>query len=105
MELFVGLLPQTAGMEDLHALFTPFRGKVAIELIERRFADGSSARFGVASFDSDRLARQAIRQLDGSAVAGARLRVRGYSTRGRGATADGPRPRDRRRPPLTRRRP
>ena len=97
MELFVGLLPPSAGMEDLHALFTPFRDRVDIELIERRFVDGSSARFGVASFDSDRLARRAIRQLDGSTVAGARLRVRGYATRGRGiACSRGPH--DRRRP-------
>lgn len=88
MELFIGTLPPDVSRNALRTLFLPYRRHADIDLQVKRFADGSESRFGLVAFDSDRLARQAIRQLDGRVLNGVPLRVRRYCPRG----DDGPPP-------------
>lgn len=87
MELFVGTLPADVTGNALRTLFQPYRRHASVHLEVKRFTDGSEARFGVVTFDSDHLARQAIRQLDGRVVNGVPVSVRRFCRRG---AADGP---------------
>jgi len=82
MELFVGTLPPDVTRNALRTLFQPYCRHTTVRLEVKRFTDGSEARFGVVAFDSDRLARQAMRQLDGKVVNGSPVRVRRFSYRG-----------------------
>ena len=82
MELFVGTLPPDVTGNALRTLFQPYRRHTSVRVEVKRFTDGSEARFGVVGFDSDRLARQAMRQLDGKVVNGAPVRVRRFCHRG-----------------------
>ncbi len=77
MELFVGNLGETVSAADLARLFRDYKG-ATVRLVDKRFEDGRIERHAVASIDSDKLARKAIKQLDGQVLRGNRIVIREY---------------------------
>lgn len=78
MDVFVGNLPGTITLADMERLMRPFDGKVQVKLEQKQYKEGGVVCFGVCAFSSERLARKAIKKLDGTLLFGRTLSVREY---------------------------
>ena len=78
MEVFIGKLAANTTHTDLVRFLKGFSGKARISIVEKQQPDGNIARYGIAEFDSDKLALKAIRKLDGQRLCGERMVVREY---------------------------
>lgn len=78
MEVFMGNLPETLNAADLERLLLPFDRQVKIKLNNQRYKEGGAVCYGVCTFSSERLARKAIKKLDGYLLFGRALSVREY---------------------------
>lgn len=64
MEVFIGNLAPNATLTDLIGFFKSFSSKARIRIVEKRQENGSKIRYGIADFESDKLALKAIKKLD-----------------------------------------
>lgn len=78
MEVYIGNLEPKITYGDLISFLKGFSSKAKIRIIEKRQSDGSKIRYGIAAFDSDKLALKAIRKLNNKPLRGERVIVREY---------------------------
>jgi len=78
MEVFVGNLPETINPADLQRLLAPLDRDAQVKLHHLNYKEGGTACYGVCTFSSERLARKAIKKLDGYLLFGRALTVREY---------------------------
>lgn len=64
MEVFIGNIAPNVTLTDLVGFFKGFSGKAKIRIVEKRQEDGSKIRYGIADFESDKLALKAIKKLN-----------------------------------------
>ncbi len=81
MELFVGVIPHNATLQDLMLFAGPFAEDVRIDLIKHDKVDAPSVCYGLLRVPSERQARKAIRKLNGRELAGQKVAVREFSHR------------------------
>jgi RNA recognition motif-containing protein len=78
MEVFIGNLAPNVSVTDLIGFFKGFSGKAKIRIVEKQLEDGTKCRFGIADFESDRLALKAIKKLNQKPLRGELVMVREY---------------------------
>jgi len=78
MEVFIGNLAERVTLTELTAFLKAFASKARIRLIEKRQEDGCKIRYGLADFDSDKLALKAIKKLNQKALRGKEVVMREY---------------------------
>ena len=78
MEVFIGNLAPNATLTDLIGFFKGFSNKAKIRIVEKRQEDGSKVRFGIADFESDKLALKAIKKLNQTSLRGDLVVLREY---------------------------
>ena len=78
MEVFIGNLAPNTSLTDLIGFFKGFSSKAKIRLVEKRLEDGNRIRYGIANFESDKLALKAIKKLNQKPLRGQRVVVREY---------------------------
>lgn len=70
MEVFIGNLSERVTLTDLTAFLKTFANKARIRIVDKRQEDGSRIRYGIADFDSDKLALKAIKKLNQKVLRG-----------------------------------
>lgn len=78
MEVFIGNLSLNITHNDLVVFFKGFANKAKLRVVDKQREDGSKVRYGVATFDSDKLALKAIRKLNHKPLRGVRVELREY---------------------------
>lgn len=78
MEIFIGNLSPHTTLSDLIGFFKGFSNKAKFRIIEKRQDDGSRYRYGIAFFDSDKLALKAIKKLHQKPLRGELVVLREY---------------------------
>lgn len=78
MEVFIGNLAPNTSLTDLIGFFKSFAGKAKIRIVEKRLEDGNKLRYGIADFESDRLAQKAIKKLNQKPLRGELVVLREY---------------------------
>lgn len=78
MEVFIGNLAENVTVSDLTVFFKAFANKVRIRIVEKREEDRTRVRYGVADFDSDKLAIKAIKKLNQKELRGRPVVMREY---------------------------
>lgn len=78
MEVFIGNLADNVSVTDLTAFFKAFANKARIRIVEKRQEDGSRIRYGIANFDTDKLALKAIKKLNQKELRGRAVVLREY---------------------------
>lgn len=78
MDLFVGNFPQHASMRDLALFFQDFGDEADFQIIEKPRGDAPPLRYGLVRIPSERLARKAIRKLNGRSLHDQTVTVREY---------------------------
>lgn len=78
MEVFIGNLADNVSVTDLTAFFKAFANKARIRIVDKRQEDGSRVRYGVASFDTEKLALKAIKKLNQRELRGRAVVLREY---------------------------
>lgn len=78
MEVFIGNLSPNATLSDLIVFFKGFSSKAKFHIIEKRQEGGGKFRYGIAYFDSDKLALKAIKKLNQKPLRGERVVLREY---------------------------
>jgi RNA recognition motif-containing protein len=81
MEIFIGNLAENVTLRDLTAFFKTFANKAHIRLIEKRQENGTRIRYGIADFDSDKLALKAIKKFNGAVLRGQKVALREFFRR------------------------
>lgn len=80
MELYIGPLSSRATVSDLERFFTGFENKANFSMMKLIRSSGTHY-FGVAEFESERLARKAMKKLHSSKFNKHRVIVREYEHR------------------------
>lgn len=78
MDVFIGNLAPNASLTDLIGFFKGFSGKAKIRIVEKRMEDGGRCRYGIAAFESDKLAQKAIKKLNNKPLRGQLVALREY---------------------------
>lgn len=78
MEVYIGNLAAKVTYSDLIHFFKGFSSKARIRIVEKRQQNGSKVHFGIAEFDSDKLARKAIRKLHRQPLFGRQIVLHEY---------------------------
>lgn len=78
MEVFIGNLADNVSVTDLTAFFKAFANKARIRIVEKRQEDGSRIRFGIADFDTEKLALKAMKKLNQKELRGKAVVLREY---------------------------
>ena len=81
MEVFIGNLADKVTYTDLIGFFKGFSNKAKIRLVDKRTGDGSRLRYGIAEFDSEKVALKAIKKLNGKPLRGEAVVLREYHHR------------------------
>ncbi|MEN8169215.1 MAG: RNA-binding protein [Pseudomonadota bacterium] len=78
MDLFIGNLSPSASLGELIAFFKGFSSKARFHLKQKKLEDGSTVRYAIAEFDSDKYAIKMIRKFHGEEFRGHSLIIREY---------------------------
>lgn len=78
MEVYIGNLTENVTYNDLVGFFKGFSNKAKFRIVEKKKSDGTKFRYGIAVFDSDKLALKAIKKLDRKMLRGDRVVLREY---------------------------
>jgi RNA recognition motif-containing protein len=78
MDVYVGNIPDTIKVIDLERLLRPLDRQVQIRLHHHNGKQGPAACYCVCTFSTERLARKAIKKLDGYLLFGRALSVREF---------------------------
>lgn len=78
MEVFIGNLSEKVTLSDLTAFFKAFANKAHIRIVVKRQENGSRVRYGLADFDSDKLALKAIKKLNQKVLRGKSVVMREF---------------------------
>lgn len=77
-ELYIANLRANTGKSELAKLLVEFSDHFTLKMVKRRYENGNTHRFCIATFDSERLAQKAINKLRKSRLAGHPIEVREY---------------------------
>lgn len=78
MDVFVGNLHPKARPTDLESFFGGFSKNAQFKIVTKYYDNGTSYRFGMVSFDSQRVAEKAIKKLNNQYLMGKPTIVREY---------------------------
>lgn len=81
MELYIGNIPDDVDDYDLRKFFAIAGGEVSFKLVSRDGGHNKAHRYGLASFESDKLARQVMKRFHGAAFKEKCLVVRPFGHR------------------------
>lgn len=81
MELYIGNIPDDVDDYDLRKFFALSGGEVSFKVVSRDGGHNKARRYGLASFESDKLARQVIRRFHGAVFKDKRIVVRAFGHR------------------------
>jgi RNA recognition motif-containing protein len=81
MELFIGNIPDDVDDYDLRKFFHVVGEQASFKIVTREGGHYKAYRYGLASFDSDKLARQVIKRFNGMLFKDKRVVVREFSHR------------------------
>lgn len=81
MELYIGNIPDDIDDYDLRKFFHVVGEQASFKIVTRDGGHNKAYRYGLASFDSDKLARQVIKRFNGMAFKDKRVVVKGFTHR------------------------
>lgn len=81
MELFIGNIPDNIDDYDLRKFFRVVGEQASFKIVTSDGGHNKAHRYGLASFDSDKLARQVAKRFNGMAFKDKRVVVREFTHR------------------------
>ena len=81
MELFIGNLPDKTSIRDLEEILGEYAAEASLKFSKKLFNDGTKINFCIASFDSAKVAKKAIKAIHHKKLAGEYLAIHEFNYR------------------------
>lgn len=78
MDVFIGNITVNTSQTEILSLLKGFAKKARVRMVNQTLESGERAYYAIAEFDSERLARKAIKKLNGTLLHGQQVVLREY---------------------------